>query len=309
MAAAVYARLARVVESTAQHLALDLGVAPDTVERPLAELQEAGLIQRSAGRVQVSVDTPAAMRGLLDAPGDPVATAILEARQALDHVLESVAERLPAGRAEYLTRPQELAERVRSIVIEARQEVVNLHAGPTPAEETLEHTIEDDRAVLRRGIAVRTVCPADYARHEHIRRHVADLEGHGAQTRFADAVPHRLIVADRRTAIVPMDPYHAQRGAIVVTEPGVVRCLFHLAAAIFRSGRPMETLTGLDEEPSELDRTVLLLMSAGLTDAVSARRLSVTERQYRRYVAKVMARLGATSRFQAGVRAVERGWL
>ncbi|MEV6560455.1 hypothetical protein AB0M22_32375 [Nocardia sp. NPDC051756] len=48
-------------------------------------------------------------------------------------------------------------------------------------------------------------------------------------------------------------------------------------------------------------------MSTGLKDEVAARRLSVSLRTYRRYVADIMTRLGVATRFQLGVRAAELG--
>ncbi|MBL1081179.1 hypothetical protein JK359_04170 [Streptomyces actinomycinicus] len=46
-----------------------------------------------------------------------------------------------------------------------------------------------------------------------------------------------------------------------------------------------------------------------MTDAQAADELSVSTRTYQCYVAEVMAALGATSRFQAGLRAAELGLL
>ena len=60
---------------------------------------------------------------------------------------------------------------------------------------------------------------------------------------------------------------------------------------------------------SELDRAVLMLMSSGVKDEAAARQLNVSDRTYRRHVADLLLRLGASSRFQAGVEAVRRGWL
>ncbi|MEU7144848.1 hypothetical protein ABZ942_35785 [Nocardia sp. NPDC046473] len=54
---------------------------------------------------------------------------------------------------------------------------------------------------------------------------------------------------------------------------------------------------------------VVTAMSAGLKDEAAARRLSVSLRTYRRYVAEVMTRLGVATRFQLGVRAAELGIL
>lgn len=46
---------------------------------------------------------------------------------------------------------------------------------------------------------------------------------------------------------------------------------------------------------------VARLLAEGLTDAVAARRLGMSERQFRRHVSQLQSDLGCTSRFQAGV--------
>lgn len=60
---------------------------------------------------------------------------------------------------------------------------------------------------------------------------------------------------------------------------------------------------------SSRDRQVLKLMGRHVTDEAAAREMNVSVRRYRRYVVEVMRTLGAQSPFQAGVLAVERGWL
>ena len=56
-------------------------------------------------------------------------------------------------------------------------------------------------------------------------------------------------------------------------------------------------------------RRILEQLCAGRTDDVAAREIDVSLRTYRRHVADIMRELGATSRFQAGARAVELGLL
>jgi len=46
-----------------------------------------------------------------------------------------------------------------------------------------------------------------------------------------------------------------------------------------------------------------------VTDEAAARRLGVSLRTVRRWASHLADRLGARSRFQAGVRARERGWI
>lgn len=54
---------------------------------------------------------------------------------------------------------------------------------------------------------------------------------------------------------------------------------------------------------------MLKLLGNGCTDELVARRLGVSVRTARRVAAELFARLGAQSRFQAGARALARGWI
>jgi DNA-binding NarL/FixJ family response regulator len=60
---------------------------------------------------------------------------------------------------------------------------------------------------------------------------------------------------------------------------------------------------------TDQESVVLRLLADGHTDDVIGRRLGLSARTVRRIVAVVMRRLDARSRFEAGVHAVQRGWL
>lgn len=51
------------------------------------------------------------------------------------------------------------------------------------------------------------------------------------------------------------------------------------------------------------------LLAEGHTDDAIGKRLGVSPRTARRIATDLMERLGARSRFEAGVRAVRQGWL
>ncbi|MCM1965674.1 helix-turn-helix transcriptional regulator [Streptomyces sp. G1] len=57
------------------------------------------------------------------------------------------------------------------------------------------------------------------------------------------------------------------------------------------------------------ESTIIALLAQGHTDESIAKRLGVSQRTARRIAADLMERLGARSRFEAGVRCVQRGWL
>jgi DNA-binding NarL/FixJ family response regulator len=58
-----------------------------------------------------------------------------------------------------------------------------------------------------------------------------------------------------------------------------------------------------------LEREVLRRLTTGSTDEAAARELGIALRTYRRVVARMMVRLGARSRFQAGYLAASGHWI
>ena len=113
------------------------------------------------------------------------------------------------------------------------------------------------------------------------------------------------------SAATPLRGSRLAEGAAFFEDRLLVEGLQALADRTFRHSVTLDQVPadGSPIGPSALEQRVIRLMSTGVTDDVAARRLYVTDRQYRRYVAAVMRRLGATSRFQAGMLATERGWL
>lgn len=62
-------------------------------------------------------------------------------------------------------------------------------------------------------------------------------------------------------------------------------------------------------EPSAEELEILRLLAQGLTDEAIASRLGLPNRTYSRRLVMLWSKLGARSRFQAGVLACRRGWL
>ncbi|MFD4629056.1 DNA-binding response regulator [Streptomyces sp. NPDC058284] len=129
----------------------------------------------------------------------------------------------------------------------------------------------------------------------------------GAQVRISAApLAHEAIVIDRRVAILAGAPVRGVRTFTVIRSQVAVEGVRALVYAAW------ETATDLAEfrrtRPPALDdeaRRVLRALGAGHTDEVAARELGMSLRTYRRRVADLMTTLGATSRFQAGLRARE----
>jgi len=139
----------------------------------------------------------------------------------------------------------------------------------------------------------------------------AQLASCGAQVRMASDLPPTLLISDKRTALVPFNPDHPGNGALCVREPIIVAILATIFGNAWQAATRLEgIIASADAQTlSTHERTLLTLLDTGLTDEAAARRLGMSVRTTRRQVAALMGKLGASSRFQAGHRAAERGWL
>lgn len=168
---------------------------------------------------------------------------------------------------------------------------------------------EGNRPRATPGLSMRKLyTPQALADPESERRLVRIAASH-AQVRISVApLAHEAIVIDQRVAILAGAPVRGTRTYTVVTSPDVVEGIRSLVCAAW------ETATDLAEfrrtRPPVLNeqaREILRMLSAGHTDETASRQLGMSLRTYRRRVAELMTMLGATSRFQAGIRAREFG--
>ena len=167
-----------------------------------------------------------------------------------------------------------------------------------------------DGAVTERGVRMRTIFLDSVRNHAATRRYAVWLSERGGEVRTHPVLPMRIIVVDRRSAVLPIDLENAAKGALVVRQQSVVAALVALFTQIWEAARPLGTAElpdgqGLNPQKREL----LRLLARGLTDEAASKQLAISVRSVRRLMSDIMDRLGARSRFEAGVRAAERGWL
>jgi DNA-binding CsgD family transcriptional regulator len=166
-------------------------------------------------------------------------------------------------------------------------------------------------ANLRPGVRHRVLFP-DSARMSGV---LGSLSRAGAEVRTDTEVPMEALVIDRKSVVLPADRSGTghQTGVAVFQLPGVIAATVGLFERIWQAAVPLtpSDLTA-HEDPSVLtgrERELLALLCAGSTDESAAVRLGISVRTVGRMVADIMNRLGARSRFEAGAKAVDRGWL
>jgi DNA-binding CsgD family transcriptional regulator len=129
----------------------------------------------------------------------------------------------------------------------------------------------------------------------------------GEDARVLADLPVKLMIGDDHTALLVPEPDRVGVAeSLVVHAGGLLAAFAGLFETLWTLGIPVSG----DRAPlSEQDRKIITLMAAGVTDDAIARRLRLSRRTVSRRIATLLDRLGATTRFQAGVQAAHRDWL
>ena len=150
------------------------------------------------------------------------------------------------------------------------------------------------------GATVRVLCPPGVVRR-------AEGLHQGIQVRAAGAPVSELLLVDGRVALVRSRP---ARTAVVARTPAVLQMLREIFTGAWESATPAADYRWLGARADDrLTAQVLGALLAGYKDDLAARKLGLSVRTYRRYVADLLRNMGAETRFQAGVRAAELGLL
>jgi DNA-binding NarL/FixJ family response regulator len=138
-------------------------------------------------------------------------------------------------------------------------------------------------------------------------QHLREVQRAGADIRITPDEINETIILDRRLVILAGDTAHGMRSYSVLTKPEVARGVESLFEAAWRAATSLAAYDGQFAEIRTMAPRILELLASGCKDETAARALRISLRTYRRRVAELMAALGASSRFQAGVRARELG--
>jgi hypothetical protein len=157
-----------------------------------------------------------------------------------------------------------------------------------------------DIELLERGAKMRTLYQHSARRSSVTHKYVAAVSARGAEVRTLDEFFNRMILVDRRVAVIP---YAEEYGvAVVVREPAVVAYLVDVFERSWERGRPFtnrETSLMKDIAAEQRAMTMRMLIE-GHSDPVSAKRLGVSPRTYAGYVADLKTEYDADTRFQLG---------
>lgn len=167
-----------------------------------------------------------------------------------------------------------------------------------------------ERVVTERGISIRAVHQDSFRSDSAELGAARWLASLGGRIRTVPVLPTPMALVDEHIALVPLDPEDITRGALELHGDEAVAALRTIFEHFWVTATPWDDPPRRDREGlSPRERDLLRLLASGCTDESMCRKLGISLRTVRRAVADLMARLGAHSRFEAGVQAVRCGWL
>ena len=189
---------------------------------------------------------------------------------------------------------------IEGAVREAEMEL--LTAQPQAARDSarLGVAAEREKAALDRGVTMRTLYQHSARRHAPTRKWVAQVTAHGAEVRTLDEFFNRMIVIDRRLAIIPGAADLTV--AMAIREPGLVTYLVDVFERAWERARPFtNTERSMMHDIAKEQRAMTIrMLIQGHSDPVSAKRLGVSARTFAAYVADLKEEYDAETRFQLG---------
>ncbi|MFE6664424.1 LuxR C-terminal-related transcriptional regulator [Streptomyces sp. NPDC057697] len=266
-------------------------------------------------------------RGQLRPVSPKMAMEILLARQQAD--LAEQQSRIEASRAaaaqliaecsgmrpqsadgEHFDDAEQIRERLAQLAHQTQNEIMTFAPGGSHSDADLRASRGPNHELLNRGVVSRTVYLDSVRNDKPTLEHVNWLNKHGAQVRTVVSLPVRVIIFDRRLAMLPTHTVDARTGAVLVNGEGTIAALCALFESTWATATPLgDTPAAAENDLTSQQAEMLKLLGDGLTDEAIAHRFGISPRTARRIAAELMDRLDARSRFQAGVHAAQRGWL
>ncbi|MEV1170309.1 helix-turn-helix domain-containing protein [Nonomuraea sp. NPDC049784] len=289
-------------------------VEPDVLGKVLQRLEDRGLISRVPGQ-------PVRYAAL---PPEPAIEVLLLARERDIERVRALAQHLGerhrrerSGRdaaelIEVISGPDAVARCGQQLLRRAKDVIRGIDAPPyAQAAEGAEISSTanvTDRGVRRRFIHERGMLRVD-GQAEKIERGVAA----GEEVRIFPNVPMKMILSDDDLALIPLRATPRVLDSCILVHPSsLLDALSTLFEMLWAQAQPFaavaEEVRGGDPPLSEVERRIVSLLAHGLSDEAIARQLGIGYRTVQRRIQALMARLSATSRFQAGVLAARRGW-
>ena len=316
----VYLMMHSAPEADAEQVAGRLGIATAEVIDALDELSDLTLLRPGLLPAQklrpVSIER--AIHTLIRQQSEVLkiqSGSLSMLQSAMKELLESRPTRQDGfGHAdiETLTGAEQVQSLIERLIFRATESVWSAIPGRPLPPEVLEAARPFDEEVSQRGVPGRSLYQNSALADRRNMDYARWLIGLGVEIRSTPVIPVRMIIIDRSMAAIVQRQPQLPLEMFVVREPALVIPLIEFYEMSWAAAKPIDGPEPKEEdekEPTQQEVALLRLLAAGSTDEAAAKKLGVSVRTVRRIMADLMDQLAASSRFEAGHKATQRGWL
>jgi sugar-specific transcriptional regulator TrmB/DNA-binding CsgD family transcriptional regulator len=292
--------------STVDALAMLLSTSSRKTQHLLDQLEEKGLASRSPERPR---------RYIASAPKLAV-EALISQRQVMLELARStipeLAKRVAYDKSaserenvvELITNKAALGQIFSQIHLTTENEIVVFQRPP------ILHTTPEELIGVRKALRIRTVSDSAFLSSpgamDLIRRDVVA----GEEARVYPVLPTKMVVADRRIGLIPLNPAEPDGDVLLVRSSSLLDSLYalfefiweHATPIVFASTGGLKT-SAMERRLTDVAEQVLGLLAAGLNDKTIAHEAGISEATLTRRVNDLMKRFSTRTRFQLGWRA------
>jgi DNA-binding CsgD family transcriptional regulator len=306
--------------TSAADLAEEVERSSSEVEAALSALVDSGLALRTDDGLYVAAPPSVALGALITERRDGLRLA----EQALAGLAEehraATAGRSISSLIEVVSGVDAIRHRYQQVQQAATKELRSFVTAPFVAVRPGQNSAEP--AALTRGVRNRAVLEKAVFDEPNATYEVVDSLRSGLELRVAERLPLKLVLADADLALVPLhvdsDAAADEPGAVLLQRSGLLAALDALFESVWQQAYPLDlahaesgdaVVEGATSDgPSVLDRQVLGLMLAGLSDQAVANQLDLSLRTVQRRLRDLQDRAGAQTRMQLGWHAARKGW-
>ncbi|GAA4703957.1 LuxR family transcriptional regulator [Nocardioides conyzicola] len=282
-------------------------VADGELHAAFEQLRDMGLVRLDPEKETWVAEDPGLVHTRVVAPLSKQGAELLqessrwtEAFATLSQIWRRAPGTTEGGPFRYLQGGEAINSFIQTLARESEQEVLTAQPQSGRGVGVTEEAMEIERTLLERGVSILTLYQHSARRSTGTREYVAALTPLGAEVRTQDEFFNRMIVVDRRTAIIP-SPDDLML-ALAIREPTIVGYLVDVFMRSWERARPFTSQeAAVVKHIAEEQRAMTMrMLIEGHSDPVSAKRLGVSPRTYAGYVADLKDEFDAETRFQLG---------
>ncbi|WP_159073133.1 hypothetical protein [Kitasatospora fiedleri] len=282
----------------------------DRDDPALHELLDVGLLQPEVGPAGTyAVKDPQQLAEALSLGFQLEATRILHRSMATTQALQELHQEYLAyiahpesgGAIEYVQGRGNINENLAAIMASASNEMLTAQPGGGRGEDALKIAIARDMEFVERGGTIRTIYQPSARYSNPTISYVQAVTQEGCQVRTLDEAFAKLIVIDRKVAVITVGDEQNRDRAAFVRDDAVIDYIVGVFHSQWERAIPF---TGGHEIPpqvvSSMRKQIIRMMLEGIAHRTIARRIGLSERTLARHIAEMREEYGVETLFQLG---------